>query len=145
MLTHSYGRYMMYRKAILFDDAPTAAEIMSTIDPRTQRALGRAVKNFDDKVWGANRSAIVEEGSYWKFKRDPTALLGTGDRELVEASPMDRIWGIGFGPAKANTRNRHKWGMNLLGQALMEARRRLMEEREAVVSEGVGAGVEGEE
>lgn len=128
---------MMYRKAILFNDAPTAAEILTTTDPRTQRALGRVVKNFDENTWRANRSAIVEEGSYWKFKRDPTILLGTGEQELVEASPMDRIWGIGYSPGKADTRDRHKWGMNLLGKALMGARKRIKEEVEAT-TKGLG-------
>lgn len=58
-------------------------------------------------------------------------LLATGERELVEASPMDRIWGIGFAEKNAGA-NRHRWGQNLLGKALMEVRSRLMEdERQA--------------
>jgi len=57
------------------------------------------------------------------------ALLETGDRELVEASPRDKIWGIGFGAANASS-ERSRWGLNLLGQALMEARKRLRDEAE---------------
>lgn len=123
-------RYMMYSKALLFNDPDTAAEIMKTTNPSTQRALGRRVQNFNDVAWAKNRSRIVEEGSYWKFKKDPSRLLETGDREIVEASPRDRIWGIGFGPKNADVGKRDKWGMNLLGKALMEARDRLRRELE---------------
>lgn len=123
---------MMYRKAILFDDAATASEILGTSDPRAQKALGRAVSGFDEATWCEARSRIVEEGNYWKFKNDPTVLLGSGERELVEASPRDRVWGVGFGAVRAPT-ERARWGLNLLGKALMEARKRLREEREAAV------------
>jgi len=54
-------------------------------------------------------------------------LMRTGDRELVEASPMDRIWGVGFGEKNAESQ-RERWGLNLLGKALMEARSRIIEE-----------------
>ncbi|PWW76583.1 DUF1768-domain-containing protein [Tuber magnatum] len=126
-------QYMMYSKALLFNDPDTAAEIMKTTNPSTQRTLGRKVQNFDNVTWAKNRSRIVEEGSYWKFKKDPSRLLETGDREIVEASPRDRIWGIGFGPKNADVGKRDKWGMNLLGKALMEARDRLRGELEPEV------------
>ncbi|CAZ86078.1 unnamed protein product [Tuber melanosporum] len=131
-------QYMMYSKAVLFNDPDTAAEIMKTMNPSTQRALGRKVRNFTDVTWAENRSRIVEEGSYWKFKKDPSRLLETGDREMVEASPRDRIWGIGFGPKNADAGKRDKWGMNLLGKALMEARDRLRRELEPEVVESKG-------
>lgn len=54
-------------------------------------------------------------------------LLATGERELVEASPMDRVWGVGFAEKNAGA-NRHRWGENLLGQALMVVRARLAKE-----------------
>jgi len=56
-------------------------------------------------------------------------LLATGEREIVEASPMDKIWGIGFGWKNAEKRRAH-WGLNLLGKALMKARDRLRAEAE---------------
>lgn len=76
---------------------------------------------------------IVVDGNYHKFTASEDAgrlremLLATGERELVEASPMDRIWGVGFNPANAG-RNRERWGLNLLGKALMRVRTRLSEE-----------------
>ncbi|KAH7026693.1 uncharacterized protein B0I36DRAFT_331157 [Microdochium trichocladiopsis] len=54
-------------------------------------------------------------------------LLQTGNKELVEASPMDRIWGVGFGAANAGA-NRGRWGLNLLGKCLMKAREQFLEE-----------------
>ncbi|RPB04146.1 DUF1768-domain-containing protein [Choiromyces venosus 120613-1] len=126
-------QYMMYSKAMLFNDPDTAAEIMETTNPSTQRTLGRKVQNFNDVTWAKNRSRIVESGSYWKFRKDPSRLLETGDREIVEASPRDRIWGIGFESKNADVRKRDKWGMNLLGKALMGARERLRRELEPEV------------
>lgn len=78
---------------------------------------------------------IVVEGNYLKFTESEDAenlrrmLLATGDRELVEASPWDRVWGVGFREKDASA-NRHQWGQNLLGKALEEVRGRLREEEE---------------
>jgi ribA/ribD-fused uncharacterized protein len=83
---------------------------------------------------GTEKSRIVEEGTYHKFTVSEDAerlrrlLMETGDRELVEASPRDRIWGVGFGEKNAG-RSRAKWGQNLLGKALMVVRERLREEQ----------------
>jgi ribA/ribD-fused uncharacterized protein len=78
---------------------------------------------------------IVEEGTYHKFTISEDAenlrnmLLATGERELAEASSLDRIWGIGFAEGNAGA-NRHRWGENLLGKALMSVRERLRDEEE---------------
>ena len=75
----------------------------------------------------------MNEGTYHKFMLSEDAanlrrmLLATGEREFVEASPMDRIWGIGFAEGDVE-RNRHRWGKNLLGRALGDVRARLREE-----------------
>ena len=123
---------MMYRKAILFDDTDTAAKILREPEPRKQKALGRKVKNFDHKLWDEHKSNVVEEGNWWKFTGAKqgnleTLLRETGERELVEASPFDRIWGVGFAAANAEER-RQEWGENLLGKALMRVRERLKED-----------------
>jgi len=148
--------FMMHHKALLFGDAGIAAKALTTGHPRTVRGLGRKVKNFDDEVWARERLRIVEEGNMAKFtcatvpetklKRGSGSganaaramdvgeslralLLSTGDRELVEASPFDRIWGIGFTADKAEEQ-RDNWGENLLGKALMAVRGRLRKEDE---------------
>ncbi|KAJ6109304.1 DUF1768-domain-containing protein [Penicillium sp. IBT 16267x] len=100
------------------------------VHPRSLRNLGRQIPNFVGSVWETERYAIVLEGSYLKFSQNEDLkllLFATGDRELVEASPRDRIWGIGFGKGAAGMR-REEWGLNLLGKALMEVRARLREE-----------------
>lgn len=89
MTFQSTEQYMMYHKAILFEDIAVSEQIMETADPMEQKRLGRQVAGFTDDGWKANRERIVEEGNWNKFKNatDPelrTKLLETGDRELVE-------------------------------------------------------------
>ncbi|KAI8164909.1 hypothetical protein K4K49_012158 [Colletotrichum sp. SAR 10_70] len=123
--------YMMYGKAMLFNDPKVALTILKADHPRKVKALGRKVSGFDEAIWNENRERIVREGSLLKFRSSPELkekLLGTGERELVEASPMDRIWGIGYSPEKAPASDRSRWGLNLLGKVLMEVRAHLREE-----------------
>lgn len=133
---------MMYQKAILFDDNEVGEEILAAGHPREVKALGRKVRGFSEKKWVYNREKIVHKGNILKFTTAVTEegfgkgttqdcapiegslkemLLATGTRELVEASPQDRIWGVGYGSKNAPV-NRTKWGKNLLGKALMEVR-----------------------
>ena len=150
--------YMMHHKALLFGDAATAAAILATDPaphPRKVKALGRAVSGFDEAVWLRERAGVVRRGTRAKFKSAccdanggccvsggggegeeaqkrrtmREALLATGERELVEASPFDRVWGIGFRAEEAE-RNRGRWGENLLGKALMSIRDELRREQD---------------
>lgn len=154
---------MMYKKALLFSDPTVGAEILAAEHPREVKALGRKVANFKDAIWHKHREAIVHRGNVLKFTRPvdiedgkwvvrvpntdgggsegaersiKELLLGTGSRELVEASPRDRIWGIGYGAANAGGM-RAKWGLNLLGKALVAVREELRKEAE-VGSEEAG-------
>ncbi|KAF2671177.1 DUF1768-domain-containing protein [Microthyrium microscopicum] len=123
-------QYMMLCKALFFEDFITAREVLETDNPREQKGLGRQVRGFDDKKWSTIRSTVVENASVEKFTQCKAAgevLLGTGEKDLVEASPFDRVWGIGFKAEVAKDIDRSKWGMNLLGKALMVARTRLRE------------------
>lgn len=124
----------MHRKALLFagPNHPIAQEIQKgwKLHPRDLRDLGRKIPNFSQEVWEQHRFEIVAEGSYLKFSQNEGLkqnLLATGNKELVEASPRDRIWGVGFGAKNAGD-NRSRWGLNLLGKALMETRSRLLKE-----------------
>ncbi|KAH8924683.1 DUF1768-domain-containing protein [Atractiella rhizophila] len=130
-------QYMMYSKAVLFEDMDMAEQILKTSDPAEQRRLGRLVSNFVEAKWAEERSGIVAEGNYWKYTSTAAMkekLLATGDRELIEASPRDRIWGIGYGEKKGlkdwKEGKREGWGSNLLGKALMVARERIRKEEE---------------
>lgn len=120
----------MFQKALLFDDIPIARQVLLTSGLAAVKSLGRKVSNFDDDIWNRERVRIVLEGNLHKFKQNPELkeiLLGTREKVLVEASPRDRIWGIGYGEKNAMNK-KDQWGLNLLGQALMETRRQLRAE-----------------
>ncbi|EMD32719.1 hypothetical protein CERSUDRAFT_87736 [Gelatoporia subvermispora B] len=117
------------------DDARmrTYVDRQSPPGPKAAKALGRAVRGFDEQVWERERERVVREGNLEKFRqnaREREMLLGTGERMIVEASPRDRIWGVGFKEENA-MRNRERWGLNLLGKALMEVRAIMRAEAEA--------------
>jgi ribA/ribD-fused uncharacterized protein len=123
-------QYMMYGKAVLFADAEIAAQILESSVPRQHKALGRKVHNFSDAVWKANREKIVADGSRAKFTQNTElrqALLETAGTELVEASPFDRIWGIGLAASDARAEDPKQWrGQNLLGKILTRLRDELL-------------------
>ena len=125
-------QYMMHHKALLFGDDEVAAKILATDSPKAQKALGRKVRNFDNATWVSNRERIVYEGSRAKFTQSAAlrkALLATGDAELVEASPLDKIWGIGLAAEDPRARDPTQWqGLNLLGKVLTRLKLELQEE-----------------
>jgi ribA/ribD-fused uncharacterized protein len=91
--------YMMWRKAALFGDIEIAENVLTAAHPHQAKSLGSQVRGFDQTVWEAERYAIVVAGSIAKFSEHDELkafLLTTGARVLVEASPVDRIWGIGL-------------------------------------------------
>ncbi|GAA1023592.1 MULTISPECIES: NADAR family protein [Amycolatopsis] len=123
--------YMMWRKALLFGDETKAERILEARHPRQAKELGRGVVGFDQKQWEACRGEIVLAGSVAKFGQNPELLrflLGTGKRVLVEASPLDQVWGIGLAADDPDAENPARWrGLNLLGFALAQARTILAE------------------
>ncbi|KIM42109.1 hypothetical protein M413DRAFT_70694 [Hebeloma cylindrosporum] len=136
--------WMMVQKALLFQDADVARQIMAvtgtgSADMAFIKSLGRKVRGFDEATWVAKREAIVLEGNLLKFRQNPglkAKLLETGEKKLVEASPRDRIWGVGFGEKNALSQ-RDRWGLNLLGKALEETRRILREEAKSGQSQAI--------
>ncbi|MEU6096176.1 NADAR family protein [Streptomyces sp. NPDC047079] len=121
--------WMMVSKARLFADADAERTALRAPNPALAKKAGRLVRGFDEAIWKRERFAIVVEGSVHKFAAHADLrafLLGTGDRVLVEASPVDRVWGIGLAAADEAAADPERWrGPNLLGFALMEARERL--------------------
>ncbi|MBB6464108.1 NADAR family protein [Flammeovirga kamogawensis] len=118
--------WMMAEKARLFGDEIVYQQIINCQKPGEAKDLGRQVKNFDEEVWKKYRYEIVKIGNIYKFtehKKMGEYLLNTQSRVLVEASPVDIIWGIGLTKDSDSSRNVHLWrGLNLLGFALMETR-----------------------
>jgi ribA/ribD-fused uncharacterized protein len=125
--------WMMAGKARLFGDEEAAARVVAARSPGEAKKLGRQVRGFREDVWVRHRAALVVEGNVAKFGQEPGLggfLLGTGSRVLVEASPLDRIWGIGLAADDERAADPEQWrGLNLLGFALMEARERLRQAR----------------
>ncbi|CAG9983170.1 unnamed protein product [Clonostachys byssicola] len=122
---------MMYCKAMRFGDLGTADKILLTPEPRKQKALGRQVKGFTEAEWDAVKFEVVQLANVAKFSQNEelrAVLLGTGDRELVEAATNDHIWGIGMDEkqGRATMHTRENWGHNLLGKALVGARVRIL-------------------
>lgn len=123
---HSAEQYMMAEKAKLFNDEETLLAILSTQNPGKAKALGRQVKNFNQEVWDKYKFEIVKRGNFHKFYQNKELLdflLNTKNHVLVEASPVDDIWGIGMAKEHENAKAPYFWkGENLLGFNLMEVR-----------------------
>ncbi|WP_350447851.1 NADAR family protein [Pseudomonas solani] len=121
--------WMMAGKARLFGDEQALERILAARTPADAKALGREVRGFDDARWRTHSFELVVEGNLGKFEQNPDmqrVLLGTGTKVLVEASPVDPVWGIGLAEADAAAREPATWrGLNLLGFALMQVRERL--------------------
>ncbi|MCQ2469830.1 MAG: NADAR family protein [Ruminococcus sp.] len=129
---HTAEQYMMAQKALLFGDNDVFELIMKADDPKEYKSLGRKIRNFDDKLWNDNRTDIVIKGNIAKFSQNKAMknfLLDTADKVLVEASPVDCIWGIGLSADAPDASKPEKWrGSNLLGFCLMEVRDKLSED-----------------
>lgn len=126
----SAEQYMMAEKAKLFGDSEARDKILQSKHPKQAKELGRMVLGFQDDVWTEKRSEIVVDGNRAKFLQNEDLkefLIQTRNRILVEASPVDKIWGIGLAEDDLNIENPLKWkGLNLLGFALMEVRDELI-------------------
>lgn len=123
-------QFMMASKARLFNDQRTLEKIMNEDSPKIQKALGREVKNFVESEWNAVARLFVYRGNMAKFSQNPKLcekLVATKGTTLVEASPVDRIWGIGLSEDNPDALDRTKWrGKNWLGETLTKVRDDIM-------------------
>lgn len=121
--------YMMAEKARLFEDELALQRILAAQMPAQAKALGRKIDNFDETLWNKQRIEIVVKGNFEKFSQNPPLrdfLQQTAEHILIEASPVDRIWGIGLAENDPRARYAEQWqGLNLLGFALMQVREQL--------------------
>ena len=122
----SMEQYMMFSKAMLFRDVEIAEQIMGTTDVGKIKALGRAVKQYNDVVWNGMRQIIIYEGLVAKFSQNEELkklLLSTENAILAECAVQDRIWGIGCSMKDEKRFDMDSWkGQNLLGFALIKVR-----------------------
>lgn len=125
-------QYMMYHKAKLFGDEVMMKKIMKTKLPKTMKRYGRLVSNYDPVVWEQHKCDIVYRGNVLKFSQNPEmkeVLLATKDKIIVESSPYDCIWGIKMRMSHEGVEDPNNWmGTNLLGFALMNARKTIKEQ-----------------
>jgi len=122
-------QYMMIKKACLFNDFATAEKIHNEARPAQQKQLGREVRNFQTDLWNQHKFGIVWYANYLKFMQHEDLhqrLLATGDKIIAEASPVDRIWGVGLSADDDRILDPANWtGQNLLGKVLMSVRKAL--------------------
>lgn len=128
---NSAEQYMMAEKARLFHDHEMLEQILASNHPKQAKALGRKVARFNQDIWASNCYNIVTRGNLAKFSQNKqlaSFLLDTKNRVLVEASPVDTIWGVGMSSDHESIENPMLWkGQNLLGFALMDVRQTLMD------------------
>ena len=121
--------YMMAAKARLFGDEARLQQILLAKSPAQAKKLGRLVSGFDEQVWCAHREDIVLQANRAKFTQHQefaAFLLATKQKVIVEASPYDKIWGIGMSREHVHAEQPRNWrGLNLLGFALMQVRAEL--------------------
>lgn len=119
-------QYIMAQKALLFKDIESMELIMQCSRPYDMKKFGRGVKNFSDAVWLQHRNKILQDGLYAKFSQNQVLrnkLLSTGKKTLVEASPYDKIYGVGLAETDDKILDEKNWkGQNLLGNTLMTVR-----------------------
>lgn len=128
--------WMMAEKARLFGDDDALKSILASVSPNEAKSFGRKVRGFEPSTWDAAKRSIVTVGNLAKFtqhRRLRAFLLDTGDAVLVEASPLDQIWGIGLAHDAPAAADPTQWlGENLLGFAVMDVRDELREHGQAV-------------
>ena len=126
---YSAEQFMMYCKARCFNDYDNAIAILETKNPDEVKKIGRNIKPFDAHKWDPIAHYFVQLGNVEKFRQNPLLkkyLLSTGNKILAEASPLDKVWGIGLSENDPRAVDQSKWlGKNKLGTALMAVRDQL--------------------
>lgn len=121
-------QYMMAAKADFMGDDNNFVNIMSTKDPKEQKAFGRLVQRFDPILWDKVKYSIVFQANKQKFEqnKDCRDFLLSFNRHTIfaEAAPWDTVWGIGMDATNPDSLDIYKWqGQNLLGMAISEVRK----------------------
>ena len=122
----SVEQFMMYHKAVCFQDRMIAEQILATNDVARIKELGRTVSGYNDNIWNGVRQLIVYEGLLAKFSQQEILkkkLLETKDAILAECAVHDDVWGIGLSMKDERRFDISQWkGKNLLGYTLMMVR-----------------------
>ena len=125
----------MFEKAMFFDDYEIANLIYHNDNPNECRKLGRQVHGYNDEEWPKVRYDIFYKYNLLKYTQDKKLqekLLDPkfDNKIFVEASPIDKIWGIGIGEDVDNIEDlEYKWGRNLLGKIITNIRNRIKQNK----------------
>lgn len=126
----SAEQYMMAKKASTFNDFKTHDLILKENNPKNCKALGRVITNYNEEVWKNIREDIIFNGNLLKFSQNlhlKNMLITTEKRVLVEASPYDKIYGVGLKETDDAILDERNWrGENLLGKCLMQVREQMI-------------------
>jgi ribA/ribD-fused uncharacterized protein len=109
--------YFQVQKFAGTDDAHAEA-IRKAGSPMIAARMGRDRKKKLRRDWESVKVSVMREALLAKFEQHPQLrelLLSTADAKLVEHTERDDYWGDGGNGS----------GRNMLGQLLMEVRRRL--------------------
>lgn len=116
----------MIFKAAHFEDWAAVDKISKAKTPKEAKSIGRSVKNYDDLEWDGVRKDYMKKALVAKKEASPIfseSLHKWPGKSFVEASPYDKIWGIGLEELDPDADDESKWrGQNLLGQCLNELR-----------------------
>lgn len=122
----SVDQYLMYQKALTFNDEEAAKRIIAVNDPAVVRDFGRKVRNYDDEIWKGKRQLILNDAIQMKFSQNADLqgmLVNTGDALLAECNPHEATYGIGVSIFTKGIDNKENWdGANLTGHTLMNYR-----------------------
>jgi len=116
---HTSEQYFMLHKALVFKDVVSYHKILNAPDARAAKALGKKVKDFDPEIWNKVCNKVMFDACYLKFSQNldfKHNLLDSRDKILVEASPIDKIWGVGLVEDDDRILDEKNWlGQNRLG------------------------------
>lgn len=123
-------QHIMACKAGIFNDNDSLQKIKESKDPREQKALGRKVKGFDQKIWDESKENVAYHTCLLKVLHNIEILEFVKSIPrfaiIVEASPWDKIWGNGLAPENDDCYDITKWqGENLLGHSWMKVRQNI--------------------
>jgi ribA/ribD-fused uncharacterized protein len=123
--------YFQWSKAKMFGDADVQSKIMKTASPKSAKAYGKKVKNFDAEAWNEKRDSVMRTAVKAKLMQHPDILKklrDTGTRPIAEADPRGKYWGIGTSAETSKAKDVSRWpGQNKMGKILMELRDELKE------------------
>ena len=113
---------IQHKKAQLFGDAITEAQISSTSIALECKTEARNIRNYNQQLLESSAKTLCYDEIKAKFTQNPwlaNLLLSTNDETLVEAT-YDKVWGTGIPLHRKECTDRSQWnGIGIMGEILM--------------------------